>query len=93
MLKILRQSVAALLATAFALMFAIFIAQIVARYFFNAPLTWTEEAIRILYIWIIFGSVGTTTRSRAFCGRGGGARRAMPSSSSRTPKLLMALPK
>jgi TRAP-type C4-dicarboxylate transport system permease small subunit len=59
MLKILRQSVAALLATAFALMFAIFIAQIVARYFFNAPLTWTEEAIRILYIWIIFGSVGT----------------------------------
>lgn len=59
MVLVLRSAVSMALASAFALMFTAFITQVVARYFFQVSLTWTEEVIRILYIWIIFGSVGT----------------------------------
>ena len=64
MIALLKNAVSALLACAFVLMFVGFIVQVVARYFFNYSLTWTEEAIRILYIWIIFGSVGTVVAWR-----------------------------
>lgn len=64
MLRAIGHFISALLASAFALMFAAFLLQVVARYFFNVSLTWTEEAIRVLYIWIIFGSVGTVVAWR-----------------------------
>nr|WP_295781327.1 TRAP transporter small permease [Rhodoferax sp.] len=37
----------------FLLLFAVFIIQIVARFFFDKPLPWSDEAAVILYIWVI----------------------------------------
>jgi|SRR5215216_1739705 TRAP-type C4-dicarboxylate transport system permease small subunit len=43
-------------AAMFATMFASFLAQIVSRYVFDAPLSWTLEVCSIAYIWVIFWS-------------------------------------
>jgi len=43
-------------AAMFTTMFASFMAQITARYVFNAPLSWTLEVCSIAYIWVIFWS-------------------------------------
>jgi TRAP-type C4-dicarboxylate transport system permease small subunit len=40
----------------FLLLFAVFIIQIAARFGFNKPLAWTDEAAVILYVWIILFS-------------------------------------
>ena len=37
----------------FLTLFLVFIAQITARFGFNKPLPWTDEAAVILYIWVI----------------------------------------
>ncbi|MGS5089759.1 TRAP transporter small permease [Hydrogenophaga sp. A37] len=37
----------------FLIMFGVFIVQIVARFGFNRPLPWTDEAAVILYVWVI----------------------------------------
>ena len=37
----------------FLLMFALFVIQITARFVFDKPITWTDEAVVILYVWII----------------------------------------
>jgi TRAP-type C4-dicarboxylate transport system permease small subunit len=37
----------------FVLLFLDFIVQIVARFFFDQPLPWSDEAAVILYVWII----------------------------------------
>lgn len=43
-------------AAMFMVMFAAFMAQILSRYVFNAPLSWTLEICSIAYIWVIFWS-------------------------------------
>lgn len=43
-------------ATAFAAMFLAFMAQIISRYVFNYPLSWTLEVCSITYIWVVFWS-------------------------------------
>lgn len=43
-------------ATAFAAMFLAFMAQIISRYVFNHPLSWTLEVCSITYIWVVFWS-------------------------------------
>lgn len=43
-------------AALFATMFVSFIAQILTRYVFNAPLSWTLEVCSIAYVWVIFWS-------------------------------------
>ncbi|QIG48874.1 TRAP transporter small permease subunit [Nordella sp. HKS 07] len=43
-------------AAMFIVMFASFMAQILSRYVFNAPLSWTLEICSIAYIWVIFWS-------------------------------------
>jgi TRAP-type transport system small permease protein len=40
-------------ATLFALLFGVFIVQIVARFGFGRPLPWTDELAVILYVWAI----------------------------------------
>lgn len=40
----------------FMVMFLSFMAQILSRYVFNAPLSWTLEICSIAYIWVIFWS-------------------------------------
>ena len=37
----------------FLLMFALFVIQVTARFVFDKPITWTDEAVVILYVWII----------------------------------------
>jgi TRAP-type C4-dicarboxylate transport system permease small subunit len=37
----------------FAVLFAVFIVQIVARFGFDKPLPWTDELAVILYVWVI----------------------------------------
>ena len=43
----------AVAAALFAALFLVFIVQIVARFAFNRPLPWTDEAAVILYVWVI----------------------------------------
>jgi TRAP-type C4-dicarboxylate transport system permease small subunit len=37
----------------FAILFLVFMVQIVARFGFNRPLPWTDEAAVMLYVWVI----------------------------------------
>lgn len=37
----------------FAALFAVFLVQITARFGFNRPLPWTDEAAVVLYVWVI----------------------------------------
>ena len=41
-----------------ALMAILVIAQVILRYVFNAPLTWSEELARILFIYLTFMGIG-----------------------------------
>ena len=40
-------------AALFAILFLVFMVQIVARFGFNRPLPWTDEAAVMLYVWVI----------------------------------------
>jgi TRAP-type C4-dicarboxylate transport system permease small subunit len=39
--------------------------QVVARYVFGHPITWTEEICRYLFVWVVFVGAGVAERSRA----------------------------
>jgi TRAP-type C4-dicarboxylate transport system permease small subunit len=49
----LQRSANAIGAGLFAALFLVFMVQIVARFGFNKPLPWTDEAAVILYVWVI----------------------------------------
>jgi TRAP-type C4-dicarboxylate transport system permease small subunit len=53
MRKLLTQFANAIGGALFVLLFGVFIVQIVARFVFDKPLPWTDEAAVILYIWVI----------------------------------------
>jgi len=53
MLKHLRGAANAIGVGLFALLFLVFVVQVVARFAFNKPLAWTDEAAVILYLWAI----------------------------------------
>ena len=40
------------------------IAQVVARYAFNASLVWSEEAIRLLYVWLVLVAAASAPHMR-----------------------------
>lgn len=40
------------------------IAQVVARYVFNSSLVWSEEAIRLLYVWLVLIAAATAPHMR-----------------------------
>lgn len=48
----------------FLALFVVFIAQITARFIFNQPLPWTDEAAVILYIWVILWAAATMVPER-----------------------------
>lgn len=48
----------------FLLLFAVFIIQITARFGFNKPLPWTDEAAVILYVWVILWAAATMVPER-----------------------------
>ena len=53
MVRWLQKAANALGGGLFLAMFIVFLVQITARFFFNKPLPWTDEAAVILYIWVI----------------------------------------
>ena len=48
----------------FLTLFVVFIAQVVARFGFNKPLPWTDEAAVVLYIWAILWAAATIVPER-----------------------------
>lgn len=48
----------------FLMLFIVFIVQITARFGFNKPLPWTDEAAVILYIWVILWSAAVVVPER-----------------------------
>lgn len=50
----LDRTVEAVAVALFLVIFALVLAQIVLRYGFGAPLVWSEEAARYLYVWLAF---------------------------------------
>ena len=51
-------------ATAFAAMFGAFMIQIVSRYVFDMPVSWSLEICSIAYIWIVFWTSDLLVRER-----------------------------
>ena len=53
-----------LAAAMFAAMFAAFVVQVVSRYVFDDPVSWTIEVCSIAYVWIVFfgGAIVVTQR-------------------------------
>lgn len=50
--------------TLFLTLFIVFIVQITARFGFNKPLPWTDEAAVILYVWVILWSAAFVVPER-----------------------------
>jgi TRAP-type C4-dicarboxylate transport system permease small subunit len=48
----------------FLTLFVVFIVQITARFGFNKPLPWTDEAAVILYLWVILWAAATVVPER-----------------------------
>jgi TRAP-type C4-dicarboxylate transport system permease small subunit len=48
----------------FVALFGVFIVQITARFGFNKPLAWTDEAAVILYVWVILWATATMVPRR-----------------------------
>jgi TRAP-type C4-dicarboxylate transport system permease small subunit len=51
-------------AALFAALFLVFIVQIAARFAFNRPLPWTDEAAVVLYLWVILWAAAFIVRER-----------------------------
>jgi TRAP-type C4-dicarboxylate transport system permease small subunit len=65
--KLLRYSQAAARAIGgglFITLFVVFILQVTARFGFNKPLPWTDEAAVVLYVWVILWSAATIVPER-----------------------------
>jgi TRAP-type C4-dicarboxylate transport system permease small subunit len=65
--KLLRYSQAAARAIGgglFVTLFVVFILQVTARFGFNKPLPWTDEAAVVLYVWVILWSAATIVPER-----------------------------
>ncbi len=43
----------------FVTLFGVFLIQIIARFFFNKPLPWTDEMAVVLYVWVILWACAT----------------------------------
>jgi TRAP-type C4-dicarboxylate transport system permease small subunit len=48
----------------FLMLFLVFILQITARFGFNKPLPWTDEAAVVLYVWVILWAAATIVPER-----------------------------
>ena len=51
-------------AAMFAVMFAAFVVQVVSRYVFDDPVTWSLEICSIAYVWIVFFTSATILTPR-----------------------------
>lgn len=48
----------------FLTLFIVFVIQVTARFGFNVPLTWTDEAAVILYVWVILWAAAVVVPER-----------------------------
>ncbi len=64
MLKVLQSLSDAFGVLLFALLFLVFVVQVVARLVFGAPLAWTDEAAVILYLWAMLWGAALVCRDR-----------------------------
>lgn len=63
-LAFLRRAANGLGGALFLTLFAVFIVQVGARFGFNRPLPWTDEAAVVLYIWVILWAAATMVPER-----------------------------
>lgn len=64
MLRWLRTGAGAIGAGLFATLFIVFLVQITARFGFDRPLPWTDEAAVMLYVWVILWSAAFVVPER-----------------------------
>lgn len=64
MLRGLQKAANAIGGGLFLTLFVVFIIQITARFGFNKPLPWTDEAAVILYVWVILWAAATIVPER-----------------------------
>lgn len=64
MFKLLRRGAEAFGVLLFALLFLVFVVQITARFVFDRPLAWTDEAAVILYLWVVLWGAAVVCRDR-----------------------------
>lgn len=64
MFKLLRRGAEAFGVLLFALLFLVFVVQITARFVFDRPLAWTDEAAVILYLWAVLWGAALVCRDR-----------------------------
>lgn len=62
--RLISKTFEALSATAFAVLFGVFMLQIFYRYVLNHPLSWTQEIAEILYVWIVCVGAATIVKER-----------------------------
>jgi TRAP-type C4-dicarboxylate transport system permease small subunit len=63
-LRYVRGAANALGGALFLTLFVVFIVQVTARFGFNRPLPWTDEAAVVLYVWIILWAAATIVPER-----------------------------
>jgi TRAP-type C4-dicarboxylate transport system permease small subunit len=63
-LRILQTGANAIGGGLFLTLFVVFILQITARFGFNKPMPWTDEAAVVLYVWVILWSAATIVPER-----------------------------
>lgn len=64
MLKLLQGAANVFGVILFALLFLVFVVQVVARFAFKQPLAWTDEAAVILYLWAILWGAAFVCKDR-----------------------------
>lgn len=64
MFKFLRSGADAFGVLLFTLLFLVFVVQVTARFCFNQPLAWTDEAAVILYLWAILWGAALVCKDR-----------------------------
>ncbi len=63
-LRFLQGGAQALGGALFLTLFVVFIVQVAARFGFNKPLPWTDEAAVVLYVWVILWAAATVVPER-----------------------------
>lgn len=64
MFKLLRRGADVIGVILFALLFLVFVVQVTARFAFNQPLPWTDEAAIILYLWAVLWGAAVVCKDR-----------------------------
>jgi TRAP-type C4-dicarboxylate transport system permease small subunit len=64
MIKFLQRGADAVGVLLFALLFLVFVVQVTARFLFDQPLAWTDEAAVILYLWAILWGAALVCKDR-----------------------------